>query len=86
MDVPADGNCFLDAARFALLQLKNGNITLVPTVATIPSEMVRFLTKARMNVIMDGRTLDEVGREMEDPPSLGRRRGPRLDQYDIWVK
>ena len=35
VDVPAESNCFLLAARFALLQLKNLNITLVPTVATI---------------------------------------------------
>ena len=35
---------------------------------------------------MNGRILDEVRGEMEDPPSLGRRRSNRLDQYDSWSK
>ena len=58
----------------------------MPTVASIRSEVVRFLTNARMNVIMDGHTLDEVRGEMEDPLSMGRRRGNRLDNYDSWTK
>ena len=76
MDVPADGIGFL----------KNCTITLVPTVATIRSEVVKFLTTARLNVIMDGRTLDEVHGEMVDLPSLGRRRSNRLEQYNSWSK
>ena len=32
----------------------------MPTVATIRSDVVRSLTNARLNVIIDGRTLDEV--------------------------
>ena len=71
VDVLADGNCFLHAARFALLQLNNKNITMVTTVATIRSEVVRFLINARMNVIMDGRTLDDMRGEMEDPAGRG---------------
>ena len=45
---------------------------LVPTVATIRSEVVRYHKSARLNVIMDGRTLDKVRSEMEDPPTLER--------------
>ena len=86
VDVPADGNCFLHAARFAQLQLKNWNITLVPTVATIQSEVVEYLPTARLNVNMDGRTLDEVRDEMAGLPSLGRRRSNRLEKYDSWSK
>ena len=65
VDVTADGSCFLHAARFAFLQIKNWNLILVPTVATIRSEVVRFITNARLNVIMDGRTLDEVRSGMD---------------------
>ena len=72
VDVPADGNCFLHAARFAFLQLKRWNITLVPTVATIRSEVVKFLTTARLNVIMDGRTLDEVLSDNGRPAVIGQ--------------
>ena len=35
---------------------------------------------------MDGRILDEVRSKMTDPPSLGRRRSNRLEQYDSWSK
>ena len=80
--VPADGNCFLYAARFVLLQLKDWNPTLVPTSVTIRVDVVRFLTNTKMNVLMDGRTLDEVRGKMADPPTMGRRRGTRLEQYD----
>ena len=66
VDVPADGNSFLHAARFALLQLKYWNITLAPRVATIPSEVVSYLINARLDVIADGSKLDEVRRGMED--------------------
>ena len=48
--------------------------------------MASFLTNARINLSMDGRTLDEVRDEMEDPPTLGRRRSIRLEQYDIRTK
>ena len=84
VDVPADGSCFLHAARFALLQLKNSNITLVSTITAIRSEVAKFLTTARLNVIVDGRTLDEVLGEMADLPSLDRRRSNKLEQYDRW--
>ena len=71
-DVPADGNCFLHAARFALPQLKNLNLTLLPTVAAIRSALVRFLSNARMNAIMDGHTLDEMRGGMEDLNDPGK--------------
>ena len=74
VDILADGNCFLHAVRFALLQLKNWNLKLVPTVATIRSDVVGFLTNARLNVIMDGRRLDEVRGGMKDAEALGRQR------------
>ena len=86
VDVLADGNCFLHAAGFALLQLKNGNFALMPTVATIRAEEVRFLTNARLNVIMDERTLDEACGGMEDPVTLGQRSTNRQEQYDSWSK
>ena len=73
VDVPADGNCFLHAARSVLL------LHVGASVATIRSEVARFLTNARLNVIMDGRTLEEVRSGIEDPPSLGRRRTIRLE-------
>ena len=44
VDVPADGNCFLHATCFSLLQLKDWNITLAPTVVMIRAEVVRFPT------------------------------------------
>ena len=59
---------------------------MVPTVATIRSDVVRFLTNARLNVIIDGRTLDEMCGGMEDSVTLGRRRTNRLEQYDSWSK
>ena len=83
VDVPADGNCFLHAARLTLLQLKVWNLSLVPTVATIRSEMIRFL---RLNVIADGNSLDEVRSGMENTLSLDGQRSTRLEQYDIWSK
>ena len=86
VDVPADGNYFLYAARFALLPHKDWNPTLVPSSATIRADVVRFLTNSRMNILMDGRTLDEVRREMADPSATGRRKGSRLEHYDSWTK
>ena len=87
VDVPADGNCFLHAARFALLQLKKWNINVAATVLSIRSEVVRFLTiNAQLHVIWDGRTLREVRGDMEDPPSLTMRTRNRLEKYDSWTK
>ena len=65
---------------------KDWNLPLVPTVAMIRADVVRFLTNARLYVIMDGRTLDEVRGGMSDPATLGRRRTNRLEQYDSWIK
>ena len=58
----------------------------MPTVATIRSEVVKLLTTARLNVVMDGRTLDEVRNEIADPPSLGWRKNNRPEQYSSWFK
>ena len=51
VDVPADGNCFLHAARFALLQRNNWNINVVPTVTKMRENVTMFLTTAHMHVI-----------------------------------
>ena len=53
MDVPADGNCFLYAARFALIQENDWNITVVPTVVKMREHVTRFLASASMHVIWD---------------------------------
>ena len=52
----------------------------------IRAEVVRFLTNARLHVIMDGRTLDEVRERLSIPVTMGRRRINRLEQYDSWAK
>ena len=64
VDVPADGNSFFHMARFVLIRLRDWNISLVPTVAVIRTEVARFLLNARMNVIVNGRTLDELRADM----------------------
>ena len=72
VDVPTDGNCFLHAASFALLQRNDWNINVVPTVVKTRANVTRFLTTAHMHVIWDGRTLDEVRGEMTDPVMVGK--------------
>ena len=44
--------------------------------------MIGFMTNARMNVIIDGRTLDEMGAEMVDSVSVWKRRSNWLASYD----
>ena len=84
--ITEDGNCFLHAARFALLQRNDWNITVVPMVVQIREDVTRFLTNAHMHVIWDGRTLDGVRGDMIDPVTVGSRRTPRLEHYDSWSK
>ena len=78
VDVPADGNRFLYAARFALMELNDWNITVVPTVAKIRENITSFLALARTRVIWDDRTLDAVRAGMSDQVTVGRRRITRL--------
>ena len=68
------------------LLIKNWNLALLPEVATIRSEVVKFLTNAQLNVIMGVRTLDEVRGKMEDPPTLGRQRTSQYEKYDSWPR
>ena len=49
-------------------------------IVTIRADVARFLTNVRLNVIMDGRTLNEVRGGMEDPMTSGRRRTNRLQK------
>ena len=77
MDAPADRNGFLHAYRFALL-------FLVPTVAAKQTDVVIFLTTARMNIIFDGCTLDEICGKMADPVTAGRLRSSSSKYYESW--
>ena len=86
VDVPADGNCFLYAAQFTLLQLHEWNINVIPNASQIRVDVTRYLSNAKDQKIYDGRTLDTVREEMRDAPTTVRRRTPRLEQYDSWYK
>ena len=84
VDVPVNGKNFLHTARFALLHLRNWNLFLVPTVVAIRTEVVGLPTNAKKNVIVDGRTLNEVRADIVDPVPVGRRLPNRLAYYDSW--
>ena len=86
MDVPADRNCFLHAARFALLQLKDWNLTLVPKVATTRADVIRDLYKCT-TACNHGRTHSGGSAWWTvRPGDIGKAEDIRLVQYDSWTK
>ena len=88
VEVPGDGNCFLHAARFALLQLHGWNNDLVPTHQAMRAQVCSFLRENRAMLDINGVTLDELREAYVDyrqEPTDGMvLEPPRVTYYDSW--
>ena len=85
VEVPGDGNCFLIAARFALLQLHGWNYDLAPSQESMRAEVCMFMRGK--SLMLDTRTvvLEELRVVEQDPrPRSAEYNPPRLDFYDSW--
>ena len=84
VEVLGDGNCFLHAARFAILQLSSWNYHLVPTQEAVRVEVCSFLRGSEM-LDVNGMSLDDVRLALCDrrpiPPESVVLDPPRLNFY-----
>ena len=88
VEIPGNGNCFLHAARFALLQLHGWNYDLV----SMRAEVFSFLRVKREMLDINGVSLDDIRMAWQDPrliPPDGVVLEPPCqdcnDSWDPWV-
>ena len=67
VEIPSDGNCFLHAARFALLQLHGWNYDLVPTHEVMSARVCAFMKDKREMLDGNGMRLDDIRLAYRDP-------------------
>ena len=90
VEVPGDGNFFLYAARFALLQLHGWNYDLIPTQEAMRAKVCSFLREKRAMLDVNGMSLDVLRLAWQDsipiPPAGVVLEPPRQDFYDSWFQ
>ena len=67
VEVPGDGNCFLHAARFEILQLHGWNYDLVPTHEVMRAQVCSIMKERREMPDMNGMRLDDIRLAYGDP-------------------
>ena len=88
VEVPGNGNCFLHAARFGLLQIHCWNYDLVPTHQEIRAKAFLFLRWNREMENVNGVSLSVLRDfyiDLRQVPTDGTDLVPsRLSYYDTW--
>ena len=88
VEVPGNGNCFLHAARYALLQIHGWNYDLVQSHLEMRAQVGAFLRENTEMVDVNWVTLDELREAYIDlrpePPEGTELEPARLSYYDTW--